>query len=555
MMNLPLQAAFVAGVLLAAPAAAQQAAPTVKTNGGALRGQASDGVESWKGIPFAAAPVGPLRWRAPQPMAKWTGVRDASVYGPDCMQKPFPSDAAPLGTTPAEDCLYANVWKPAGAKGKLPVLVWIYGGGFVNGGASPPTYAGANLAKKGVLVVSFNYRVGRFGTFALPQLTARNADGGRLGNYGIMDQVAALRWIRANIAAFGGDPANVTISGESAGGISVHALVTSPEAKGLFHKAVVMSGGDARAFTGNTLQDAEKIGANFARTKGIDPAAPDALDRLRALSAEQVTDGLNMAQMGGRAGAPPTNSGPFVDGKVVVDVRKAYDDNRFMRMPMMIGATSADIGGKSGFMIAGAREAAAMIADKGVPVWNYRFSYVANSVGQPGAQHATDVPYFFDNTRIKYEAQTTPKDAAVGAAMSGYLVDFVKRGDPNGGGRPQWARYTRANDLIADFAASGTTVVARDPWGGDIDRAARALAAARASGHYTSLTTPVGTLLDDPAARAVLERHVPAFLKSPQLDMARGTTLYGLQTYLPDQFGDPVLAAIDRDLASVPVRK
>ena len=152
--------AFVAALAGASPVLAQQTGPTVKVETGNLRGQTADGVESWKGIPFAAPPVGPLRWRAPQPAAKWTGVREASRYSSDCMQKPFPSDAAPLGTRPAEDCLYANVWKPADAKGKLPVLVWIYGGGFVNGGASPPTYAGANMAKKGIMFVSFNYRVG-----------------------------------------------------------------------------------------------------------------------------------------------------------------------------------------------------------------------------------------------------------------------------------------------------------------------------------------------------------------------------------------------------------
>jgi para-nitrobenzyl esterase len=541
--------------LTAIPAVAQSAGPTIHTDNGTVRGQAADGVESWKGIPFAAPPVGPLRWRAPQPAAKWTGARDATQYSPDCMQKPFPSDAAPLGTTPAEDCLYANVWRPTGAKGKLPVLVWIYGGGFVNGGASPPTYAGANMAEKGVVFVSFNYRVGRFGTFALPQLTAENADGGRLGNYWIMDQVAALQWVKRNIAAFGGDPANVTISGESAGGISVHALLTSPEAKGLFNKAVIMSGGDAKAFTGNTLADVEKIGGNFARTKGIDPAAPDALQRLRALSAEDVLDGFNMAQMSGRAGKPSTNSGPFVDGKVVVDVRKAYEQDRFARMPMMIGATSADIGGKSGFMIAGGRAASAMIADKGVPVWEYRFSYVADSIGQRGAQHATDIPFFFDNVRLKYGAQTTAKDEAVGATMSTYLANFVKRGDPNGGTMAQWPRYTRANDTLADFAATGKVAVARDPWGSEIDRLSEALAAAKASGRYTTLTTPIGELLDNPATRAVLERHVSAFLKSPQLDMARGTTLYGLQTYLPDHFTDTLLTTIDRDLAAVPVKK
>lgn len=215
-------------LLSSAPALAQQR-PIVATDAGPVRGTTEKGVEAFKGIPFAAPPVGPLRWRAPQPSARWTGVRDASAYGHDCMQKPFPSDAAPLGTTPSEDCLVANVWRPAGAR-KLPVLVWIYGGGFVNGGSSPPTYSGEAMAAKGMVFVSFNYRLGRFGTFAHPALTTANADDGLLANYGYMDQLAALRWVHRNIAAFGGDPAKVTIVGESAGGFSVHALLTSPMA-------------------------------------------------------------------------------------------------------------------------------------------------------------------------------------------------------------------------------------------------------------------------------------------------------------------------------------
>ena len=457
---------------LTAPAVTRSDGATVRIETGLVRGTVADGVTSWKGIPFAAPPVGPLRWRAPQPAARWQGVRDATAYAADCMQQPFPSDAAPLGTRPSEDCLYANVWKPAGSGGKLPVLVWIYGGGFVNGGASPPTYAGANLARQGVMVVSFNYRVGRFGTFALPQLTAENADGGRLGNYGTMDQVAALRWVRRNIAAFGGDPARVTIVGESAGGMSVHQLVTSPEAQGLFARAFVMSGGDARSDPRKTLAAVERIGAAFARTKGIDPAAPDALSRLRALSAEQVTDGLNLAQLFNPAGGEPTFSGPFVDGKVIVDPHAAYRADRFARVPMVVGATDADIGGKTGYMVGGARAVAGTLADKRVPVWEYRFSYVASSVGQPGAQHATDIPFFFDNQAIKYGAATTPRDRAMGWAMSGYLVNFVKTGDPNGAGLPRWDRYGRAADTLADFTPAGTVMVGRDPWGADIDRVA-----------------------------------------------------------------------------------
>jgi para-nitrobenzyl esterase len=471
--------AVLAALLIATPALAQPGT-TVRTDTGTIRGAVSDGVASWKGVPFASPPVGALRWRAPQPAARWNGIRDATRYASDCMQLPFPSDAAPLGTTPAEDCLYANVWKPAAAKGKLPVLVWIYGGGFVNGGASPPTYAGANMAKRGVMFVSFNYRLGRFGSFALPQLSQAHADGGRLGNYGTMDQIAALQWVRRNIAAFGGDPAKVTIVGESAGGMSVHQLVTSPLARGLFHQAFAMSGGDGHPDpSGKALADAERIGANFARAKGVDPSASDAVERLRALPGEQVVDGLNLASMAPRAPAAPTYSGPFIDGTVVVDMGAAYDQNRFARVPMLIGATSADIGGRTGYMVAGAREASARLVAKGVPVWEYRFSYVASSVDKPGAQHATDIPFFFDNAAIKYGAQTSSRDIAMGHAMGQYLANFVKTGDPNGVGLPHWPQYSQAKDTIADFSAEGRTIVARDPWGAEIDQARTATTPAR----------------------------------------------------------------------------
>ncbi|WP_420139965.1 carboxylesterase/lipase family protein [Sphingomonas sp.] len=549
---------LLAGVaLLSAPMAAfaQGGAPMVQIETGQVRGATDAGVSSWKGIPFAAPPLGALRWRAPQPAARWSGVREATQYSSDCMQKPFPSDAAPLGTTPAEDCLYANVWKPTAARGKLPVIVWIYGGGFVNGGASPPTYAGANLAQKGVMFVSFNYRVGRFGTFALPQLTKADPDHGLIGNYGFMDQIAALKWVQRNIAAFGGDPNNVMIIGESAGGMSVHTLVTSPLARGLFQKAFVMSGGAAETAGGPTLSDVEQIYQNFAQANGIAPNDPQALEKLRALSAEQVTDGLSMMQMFQPKPGPKTYSGPFLDGKLEVDQAKAYDSGNFSKVPIIIGATSADMGGKSGFMIAGARSASARIAKQRVPVWEYRFSYVADSVGQPGAQHATDIPFFFDNTAIKYGAQTTPKDIAMGKTISAYLVNFAKTGDPNGGGLPAWPKYDAASDQLMDFSAEGKAVAGKDPWGAEIDSAVQRLAAAKASGKYNSLTTPIGTMLDDPAAKAVLEKRIPMLINSPQIGMARSQTLAALQPYMPTMLTDDMLKSIDSDLAAVPVRK
>ncbi len=447
------------------------AGPQVAVDAGAIQGKTADGVDAFLGIPYAAPPLGDLRWRAPQPVAKWSGVKDATAYRNDCMQVPFPSDAAPLGTPPAEDCLYANIWRPAGATGKLPVIVWIYGGGFVNGGSSPPTYAGANMAKQGVLFFSFNYRLGRFGTFALPALTKENPDNGLLGNYGYMDQIAALKWVQNNIAAFGGDPNNVTIIGESAGGLSVHALVTSPLTKGLFQKAVVMSGGNGGAMTPGGLAEAETIGENFAKRWNIDPNAPDAMAKLRALTADQVTDGLSMMQLFMPKPGPRTVTGPFADGKIAVDGTKAYASGEFDHVPMLIGATSADMGGKTGFMIAGARQAAATVAAQGVPVWEYRFSYVAQSLGTTGAQHATDIPFFFDTQAVKYGDKTTPRDNEMGKTISAYIANFAKTGTPNGAGLPEWQPYSKATDQMIDFSADGKAVPQKDPWGADIDAA------------------------------------------------------------------------------------
>jgi len=459
-----------AASLSPAALAAAPVSPVVRIDTGQIRGEAQQDVVSWKGIPFAAAPIGALRWRAPQPVAAWSGVRDGRAYGHDCMQLPFPSDAAPLGTPPAEDCLYANVWRPAKSAARLPVIVWIYGGGFVNGGASPPTYSGANLAKRGIVFVSFNYRVGRFGTFAHPALTRENADGGLLGNYGYMDQLAALRWVQRNIAAFGGDPANVTIVGESAGGMSVHMLVTSPLARGLFQRAVVMSGGDGSAMGGTGLAAVEKIGADFAQSKGISPDDPQAAAKLRALTAEQVTDGLNMMKL--FTPGPRTFASPFVDGKIAVGAAAAYSQGNFARVPLMVGATSGDMGGRTGFMIGGARKIAGLVAGKGVPVYAYRFSYVASS--QPasaGAGHASDIPFFFDTTAIKYGAKTSPRDVAMGKAISAYIVNFASTGNPNGAGLPAWPLYDQVGDRIMDLAASGAPVPEKDPWGGEIDAA------------------------------------------------------------------------------------
>jgi para-nitrobenzyl esterase len=450
-------------LFLSAPPATAAADGIVHVETGSVRGTVANGVESWKGIPFAAPPVGELRWRAPQPAPPWDGVRDASAYGSDCMQQPAPSDAAPPGTEPSEDCLYLNVWRSAGrSSAPRPVIVWIYGGGFVNGGSSPPTYSGAELARQGVVVASFNYRLGRFGTFAHPQLTAENADGGLLGNYGLLDQIAALQWVKRNISSFGGDPNDVTVMGESAGGMSVNMLLTSPLAQNLMQRAIVMSGGDGTQLEPATLTDVEATGVEFAQSQGIPPGDPAALTKLRALSAQQVRGDLNMARLFDKSRRDFAS--PFVDGTIVVDQRAAYQAGAFTHVPVMIGATSADLGGGDGFMIAGARKIAGLLAAQGIPVYSYRFSYVADSADQStGAKHASDIPFFMDTDRIRYGAKTSQRDDAVGRTASAYVVNFARTGDPNGAAMPAWPRFDSATDQIMDFTPAGVAVPQKDP--------------------------------------------------------------------------------------------
>ncbi len=498
-----------AALLMVGPTATL--AQIVRTESGNVRGTTADGVMAFKGIPFAAPPVGNLRWRAPQPAKPWKGVRDATKFGHDCAQKPFDGDAAPLGTPPAEDCLTVNVWKPSNAgTTKLPVMLWIYGGGYVNGGSSPDVYSGVPLAKQGLMAVSFNYRLGRFGFFAHPALSAEQP--GKAGNYGLMDQLAALNWVKRNIARFGGDPAAVTIIGESAGGGSVFSLLNNPAAKGLFARAVVMSGGGRGLSAPRhlskdqpALPSGENVGVSFAEKMGIKGSSADALKALRALPAEKVIDGFNLASLfsGGGANAP---TGPVIDGVTVFSTEgDALAQGKQARVPVMIGATSADIGflpartkddifaifgdkssrarelydadgslsfqallfkvGGDRTMVEPARYAAGKIATTGQPAWHYRFGYVAESMRNQwaGAPHATDIPYFFNTVAAKYGDKLTSADAEAARQMSGYLANFVKTGNPNGGELPSWNKFD-ASAAVLDFRANGGPISGGDPW-------------------------------------------------------------------------------------------
>jgi para-nitrobenzyl esterase len=489
--------------------------PVVRVDSGQLQGVAADGVISYKGIPFAAPPIGELRWRPPQPVAPWTGVRQAAESGADCMQGRFGPPPAPGAsqTTPApsEDCLYLNVWRPEGsaADAKLPVMVWIYGGGFTGGSSSSPNTSGAQFAKRDVVVVAANYRVGRFGFFAFPALSRERTDETK-GNYAYMDQIAALQWVKRNIAAFGGDPNNVTIFGFSAGGVSVHSLLISPMARGLFHKAIAESGGSRDSvLTARPLREdgvdpnypvsAETIGMEFARSMGIEGTDQAALAKLRALNAEQVLRGAAV-QPGTRGAFYETT--PILDGKFVTETAEtAYKAGRAPRVPIIVGSNSADTAGnrvrattkeqffarfgkwsaqaKAAYDPDGntdlatmvtranddfgqaepARFAATAFATHGSSAYRYRFSYVPAAMREQlrtGTPHGGEIGFVFGTLTARPGSTVSPEDREVSRMAQSYWVNFARTGDPNGPGLPAWPRHDPSKDLIFEFHPDGT---------------------------------------------------------------------------------------------------
>ena len=510
-LSLPL-AVLACAVLMASAAAAALSPTVVKVDSGRLQGAAVDGVLAFKGVPFAEQPVGDLRWRPPQRAKPWTGVKPALKNGHDCLQAEVKGDPG-MGTDLGEDCLYLNVWRPAEASAKkLPVMVWIYGGGLVNGGTQPAIYQGDNFARGGVVFVSINYRLGRFGFFAHPALTAEHPDDLK-GNYGYMDQLAALQWVQRNIAAFGGDPMNVTLFGESAGGFSVHVLTASPLGKGLFQRAIVESGG-GRTNEGPAVAigAAEATGLAFAKAQGIEGGGAAALARLRALPAAAVTGNLNMFTSNANAATYP---GPVTDGKLLVETpQAAYLGRRQAKVALMAGANGADLGfntsptidalmapfgadrakalaaydpdgtgnlarvrskvGMDQLMEEPARFAAGAFAAQGLPAWEYRFDYVGEALkarSPNGAAHASEIPYVFDKYGPGYIAMVTPshtgeasdKDKAVARTIHSYWLNFAKTGDPNGPGLPAWPRYDPAKDQLMLFRGDGVAAATPDP--------------------------------------------------------------------------------------------
>jgi para-nitrobenzyl esterase len=494
-----------------------QASVLVRIDSGQLQGSEADGVISFKGIPFASPPVGEWRWRPPQPMPKWTGVRPAMEFGRNCMQGrggPPPGAGArpgvPLAPEPSEDCLYLNVWRPADSAARnLPVMVWIHGGGFVGGSGSSPNTSGVQFARQGVVLVALNYRLGRFGFFAFPGLS-REYPNENKGNYAYMDQIAALQWVKRNITAFGGNPNNVTIFGFSAGGVSIHSLLASPQARGLFHKAIVHSGGSrdsvltARPLRADGLDpnypvSAETIGIQFAKSMGIEGKDKAALAKLRGLSAEEVLRGAP-PQPG--VSVPSYETTPILDGKLINETAEtAYKARRQPRVPLIVGSNSADTAGnrikartkdqffarygrwsaeaKAAYDPDGttdlptmvsranddfgqaepARFAANAFAANGSPAYLYMFSYVPTGMRQQmrtGSPHGGDVPFAFGTLGVGRGGAPTPEDLAVSRIMQSYWVNFARTGDPNGAGLPTWPRHVTRKDQIFTFRPDGS---------------------------------------------------------------------------------------------------
>ena len=510
--------AMAMNVGMAAPS--QSPPPIVTIESGQLQGVVAADVVSFKGIPFAAPPVGELRWRPPQPVAKWTSVRQASDFGADCMQGRFgppPAAGAPAPRVASEDCLYLNVWRPADQQARnLPVMVWIYGGGFTGGSSASPNTSGVEFAKQGVVLVAMNYRVGRFGFFAFPGLSSEHPDETN-SNYAYTDQIAALQWVKRNVAAFGGNPDNVTVFGFSAGGVSVHSLLVSPMARGLFQKAIVESGGSrdsvltarpvrADGVDPNYPVSAETLGINFAKSFGIEGTGQAALAKLRALSADEVLRGAP-AQPG--TGGPPIETTPILDGKLITETAEtAYKAKHQPRVPLMLGSNSADTAGnrvrartkdelfarygqwsadaKAAYDPDGttdlatlisranddfgqaepARFAADAFAANGSPVYLYRFSYVQTSMREQlraGAPHGGEIAYVFGTLSGGRGGAPTPEDLTVSRMAQSYWVNFAKTGDPNGAGLPTWPRHVAGKDHIFDFRADGTAGAGPDP--------------------------------------------------------------------------------------------
>ncbi|MCS6625585.1 carboxylesterase family protein [Roseibacterium beibuensis] len=479
---------FAAAVLMISPTGATDPTPRATVEQGVLVGREADGVLSFKGVPYARPPVGELRWRAPRPAEPWSGERDAGQVGAICIQPPANGDNG-VGPLPmSEDCLTLNVWAPVDREGPLPVMFWIHGGGLNNGSGTAALYDGTNLAKRGVVVVTSNYRLGRLGFFDHPALAAERADGEPAANYGLMDVILGLRWVQENADAFGGDAGNVTLFGESAGGALVTRLMISEPARGLFHRAVVQSG--LGRDEGTPLDDPRRDGGPSMQARGeafAERPGAQTAEQLRAVPAE---DFLRPAP-NFYGGDLLVRDGTYVSG----DVEAAFAAGREASVPLIIGTNSAEFwwmkpsdlspygalddamtgderaalleayGGQGGYdahvlsdlvFNEPARHLARLHARNGHPTYLYRFDVVSAAMPEPhgGATHASERQYVFDNLTAS-PWPTGEMDQRQADAMAGYWTSFAAKGDPNGDGRQAWPEFGAEPDRLLEFTNDG----------------------------------------------------------------------------------------------------
>ena len=443
------------------PPAQQTAAPLgphTTIDAGVLEGRVDPAsrILVFEGIPYAAPPVGELRWRAPRSPTHWTGVRRADRLAHNCMQLQPYGDIDPFAAGVSEDCLYLNVWTRS-LDGSRPVMVWIHGGGFFAGFGGEERHNGSVLAVKGAVVVTLNYRLGALGFLAHPALAAGSPEHAS-GNYGLMDQVAALEWVRRNIARFGGDPARVTIFGESAGGMSVGALIGSPLARGLFHRAVLESGTGTGSFIAHR-DSGEAVGLRLAAALSIHGTDSTAASRLRSVSADTILAGA--VRVAGDIGRPIF--WPVIDGYVLphpVDSLLVLGTGNVV--PVIVGSNADEPQAAFG---APSRSFARLMTARGAPVYLYQFARVAeDSVNRKrGAYHSAEIVFVFGRSRpIDPGAGHTAYDSTLADAMSDYWLAFATSGDPNGsptsGKWSRWPVYDRATDAYLEL---GPALVAK----------------------------------------------------------------------------------------------